>query len=156
MTTVHEHIGKRPGWRQIPQIANQQRRNIAATQQTMSEQLRYPLAVHHVGLAAMNRLDVLSVSKHHMNVLFEHVPDRLQIHASRLHGSMPHVKAPEPRCQLAQVARGAAEPAQMLLRLVLLVEQNTYRYRRFMNIDTAASFVEHFHTCLLCRAREDA
>jgi hypothetical protein len=114
MTTVHEHIGKRPGWRQIPQIANQQRRNIAATQQAMSEQLRYPLAVHHVGLAARHRLDVLSVSKHHMKVLFEHVPDRLPIHASRLHGNMPDIQAPEPLSQLTEVSRGANEPAQML------------------------------------------
>jgi hypothetical protein len=112
---------------------------MAARQQTMSEQLRYALAVHHVDLAARNRLDVLSVSKHHMKVLFEHVQDRLPIHASRRHGNMPYVKAPEPLCQLAQVSRGAAEPAQVLLRLVLLVQQNTYRYRRFMNIDTAAS-----------------
>ena len=39
---------------------------------------------------------------------------------------------------------------------MLLLEQNTYRYRRLMNIDTATSLVKHFHTCLLSRARKDA
>ena len=45
-----------PGSRQIPQIADHRRWNIAATQQTMAEQLGDPLAVHHVGLTAWDRL----------------------------------------------------------------------------------------------------
>ena len=122
----------------------------------MSEQLRNPLAIHHIGLAARDRLDVLSVSKHHLKVLFEYVPDRLPIHAGRLHGNMPDAKAPEPLSQLTQVLRGAAKAAQMLLRLVLLLEQNTDRHRRLMHIDTTTALVEHFHTSLLSRACKDA
>jgi len=122
----------------------------------MSEQLGYPLAVHHVGLTARDRLDVLSVSKHHMEVLFEHVPNRLPIDASRLHGDIPDLKAPEPLSQLSKVSRRATEAAKMLPRLMLLLEQNTCRNRRLMHIDTATSLVKHFHPCLLCRARKDA
>jgi hypothetical protein len=69
---------------------------------------------------------------------------------------MSNVKAPEPLSQLTQVSHGATEAAQTLLRLVPLLEQNTYRYRRLMNIDTATSLIKHFHTCLLSRARKDA
>jgi hypothetical protein len=50
-----------PSSRQIPQVADHRKWNIAATQQTMAEQLGYPLAVHHVGLTAWDRLDELSV-----------------------------------------------------------------------------------------------
>ena len=95
------------GSRQIPQVADHRRRNIAATQQTMSEQLGYPLAVHHVGFTAWDRLDVLSVSKHHLEVFFEHVPYRLPINACRLHSDMSNVKAPEPLSWLTQVSRCA-------------------------------------------------
>jgi hypothetical protein len=66
----------------------------------MSEQFGDPLAVHHVRFTAWHGLDVLSVGKHHLEVLFEHVPGRPPIDASRFHGDMPDVKAPEPLSQL--------------------------------------------------------
>ena len=47
----------------------------------MAQQLGDPLTVHHVGLTAWDRLNVLSVGKNHVEVLFENVPDRLPIHA---------------------------------------------------------------------------
>ena len=99
---------------------------------------------------------MLSIRKHHMKMLFEHVPDRLPIHTGRFHGNMPDTKAPEPLGQLTQISRSAAKAAQMLLRLVLLLEQNTNRYRRLMHIDAATALVKHFHTCLLSRACKDA
>jgi hypothetical protein len=69
---------------------------------------------------------------------------------------MPDVNAPEPLNQFQQVSCRATEAAKMLLGLMLLLEQNTSRDRRLMNIDTATSLVKHFHPCLLCRARKDA
>ena len=44
----------------------------------------------------------------------------------------------------------------MLLGLTPLIEQNTHRNRRLVYIDTATPLIEHFHPCLLCRARKDA
>src|ERR1700722_7627282 len=44
----------------------------------------------------------------------------------------------------------------MLLGLVSSLEQNTRRNRRLVNVDTATPLIEHFHPCLLCRARKDA
>src|ERR1700722_20859124 len=105
----------------------------------MSEHLRYPLAVHHVGLAARDRFDGLSVRKHHVKMLLEHAPDRLPINAGRLHSNMPDTKASEPLGQLTQVSRSTAKTAQMLLRSVLLLKQNTNRYRRIMHIASATA-----------------
>src|SRR5580692_7741318 len=45
---------------------------------------------------------------------------------------------------------------KMLLGLVPSLEQNTRRNRRLVNVDTATPLIEHFHPCLLCRARKDA
>jgi hypothetical protein len=42
------------------------------------------------------------------------------------------------------------------LRLLSSVEQNTRRNRRLVNVDTTTPLIEHFHPCLLCRARKDA
>jgi len=56
-----------------------------------------------------DRLDVLSVGKHHMEVLFEHVPDRFPINACRLHGNMSNVKAPEPLSEFTQLSRCATK-----------------------------------------------
>jgi hypothetical protein len=91
-----------------------------------------------------------------MEVFFQNVPDRLPINACGLHRDMSNVKAPEPLSKLAQLSRRATEAAKMLLRLVSLLEQNTSGNRRLVNIDTATPLIEHFHPCLLCRARKDA
>jgi hypothetical protein len=45
---------------------------------------------------------------------------------------------------------------KMLLGLVPSLVQNTRRNRRLVNVDTATPLIEHFHPCLLCRARKDA
>src|SRR6202012_5602314 len=36
------------------------------------------------------------------------------------------------------------------------IEHNARRNRRLVNVDTATPLIEHFHPCLLCRARKDA
>src|SRR5271170_8242039 len=69
---------------------------------------------------------------------------------------MPDVKAHEPLSELTQVSRRATKAAKMLLGLTPSVEQNTRRNRRLVNVDTATPLIEHFHPCLLCRARKDA
>src|SRR5271170_1222646 len=69
---------------------------------------------------------------------------------------MPDVKAHEPLSELTQVSRRATKAAKMLLGLTPLIEQNTRRNRRLVYIDTATPLIEHFHPCLLCRARKDA
>jgi hypothetical protein len=74
---AHELLA-RPG--EIPKLLDRRRRNEAAADQAMGQEIRDPHGVVHVALAARDVADVGGVSEHQGKAPLEHVPDRLPIH----------------------------------------------------------------------------
>src|SRR5215218_7585021 len=83
----------------------------------MADQLRNPLCVVHVGLAARHVFDVVSISHNQVDVPLQHSVDRLPVHARALHADVSDAVLGKPRSECFELARGRAEAAQQLLQL---------------------------------------
>jgi len=82
----------------------------------MSEKVGEPHGVAHVALAARHVLDVAGVGQHQLEVaVAEDVPDRLPVHAGRLHGDVPASLRGQPVRELEQVPGGRPEGAHLAL-----------------------------------------
>lgn len=70
---------------QVAQVLDARLRDEARADEAVGEQVRDPHRVVHVGLATGHVLDVARVRQDEVEVAVQHVPDRLPVHARRLH-----------------------------------------------------------------------
>ena len=100
---------------QRPQPPLRLGRHEAAAQQPGLHQLAQPLRVADVGLAARHVLDVAGVAQRQLEVVLEHVPDRLPIDAGGLHRHVRDRVRGQPVAQRDQALHGGRELGQMRL-----------------------------------------
>src|SRR4029434_7045462 len=93
-----------PGAREIAELLNRRRWYKAATDQTVRQQVSDPGRVVHVALTPRYVADVHRIRQYQGDVLFEHMPDGLPIHARRLHRDVRTAVPREPLHQLEQPA----------------------------------------------------
>ena len=105
-----------PGAHQLAQVADRRRRHEALADQPVADQLRNPLRIFHVGLAARHVLDVVGVADGQVEVALQHGVDRLPVDAGALHADVGDAVLGEPRPQGFQLVRRGAEGAEQLLR----------------------------------------
>jgi hypothetical protein len=99
---------------EIAQVLDAGRRDEAAADQPVGEQVGDPHGIVHVGLATRHVADVLGVLEHELEIGFQRVPDRLPAHPGRLHGDVGAAVAPEPVGQRQKLTRGRTEGANLV------------------------------------------
>ncbi len=132
---------------QQPKAADLRRRHERRSQQAVLEQLRDPLRVPHVGLAAGDGLHVLGVEQPHGHDFFEAVERRLPVRRGRLDRRDRHPFRDEPVPHHAQRAghrregpRLAAPPTRLRAR-----GPHAHRHRRLAHIQPGHAFEHDFH-----------
>jgi len=94
---------------QLAQVADRGRGHEALGDQAVAHQLRDPLRILHVGLAAGHVLDVMGVADDQVDVAFQHGVDRLPVDAGALHADVGDAVLSKPRPQCLQLACDRAE-----------------------------------------------
>jgi hypothetical protein len=131
---------------QLAQVADRGRRHEALGDQTVADQLRNPLRVLHICLAAGHVLDVVGVAHDQVEVPLQHGVDRLPVHPRALHADVGDTVLGQPRSHCLQLARGRAEAAQQLLRSAPWhADQNAADDAGLVHVQTGTSFEESFH-----------
>ena len=122
----------------------------------MLKQLGNPLAVLNIRLTSGYVLDVLGINQQQIELPFENVPDRLPVHAGRLHGNVSHFQPVKPASQLLQVVRHRTKTAVLLVGATALTNQHASADTGLVNIQPATPGVEHLHhLTLLGRAAQE-
>jgi hypothetical protein len=93
---------------------------------------------------------VCRVCKHQLELGFEHVPDRLPVHARRLHRDMRAALSFQPGRQLQQALRRRLERPHLLGDLPIIHDPNAGRDRLLMHVEASTAPVQHFHDSLPC------
>ena len=112
----------RPG--QIADLLLRRGRYEAGPQQTVRQQLRQPGRIIHVGLAARDVAEVPRVHQHELDRAFEHVPDRLPVHARRLHRRVGTPVLGQPLTEPEQLGRRGPELAELQHHLPVVAHQS--------------------------------
>src|SRR3954453_9471714 len=109
-------------------------------------QLTQPLRVGDVGLAAGHVLDVPRVAQRQLEVVLEHVPDRLPVDAGGLHRHMRDAVRGQPVTQRDQTLHGRRELGHMRLAAPGPVrDPNAPRHLRLMDIKRADALEDRLH-----------
>jgi len=69
--------------RQIPQLADLNRRHEAGTNQPMRQQIRDPFSVARIGLLVGNALDLIRIGQNQRKVFLQCIPYRLPVNPGR-------------------------------------------------------------------------
>ena len=110
------------------------------------EQLAQPLCVRGVSLAARDVLDVRSVAEDQLELVLEHVPNRLPVHPRRLHRDMGDAKSLQPVAQREELACDGREAAPQLAALPLAVGNTDAGDDACLaHIERAATLVDLLH-----------
>jgi hypothetical protein len=83
----------------------------------MLHQLADPFGILHVRLSARHVLEMPGVKKPQLEVIFEHVVDRLPVDACGLHAHQRNCKRGEPVPQVQKPSGGSGELPNLLVRL---------------------------------------
>ena len=108
---VADQLG--PLSRQVAELADLRRRDEAGREQAVLEQLRDPLGVLDVGLAAGDLLELVGVDQHDLEAALQEVEDRLPVDAGGLHGDVADAFGVEPVGQGEQFGGHGAEGADL-------------------------------------------
>ena len=111
----------------------------------MSEQIRDPHRVVHVGLAARHVAHVGRVGQHQFACALEHVPHRLPVHAGRFHCRMRDTEGHEPIGQREQALGRGREAPDFLLNLIAGCEAHACHHRVLVHVESGTAGVQHFH-----------
>ena len=98
---------------QLAQLADRLGRHEVRLQQPGLSELAQPRRIRQIGLAPRDLLDVASVDQHQLEVVLEHVPDRLPIHAGRLHHHLRDPVRGQPVTQRQQPRAPSSENSAM-------------------------------------------
>ena len=131
---------------QVAELALLGRRDEAAPQQPVPEQVRDPLGVPHVRLPARDGLDVVGVGHQDGQVAFQQVVDRAPVRARALHGDMGASHLREPVQQRQQLVRHRAErPRHLLHAAISRRGQHARDDEPLVDVQPAATAMEHLH-----------
>jgi hypothetical protein len=97
------------------EFLDRRRRNEAAADEPVRQQIGYPHRVVHVGLATWDVPDVLRVRQHELETLFQDMPDRFPVDAGGLHGNVCAGMRRQPVRQRQEAARGGREALDLLM-----------------------------------------
>jgi hypothetical protein len=98
---LSDQLGPLPG--EVAQLPDRPGRNETGAEQPVLKQLRDPLAVFRVGLAAGDRLDVLRLDDEDRESRLQEVGHRLPVDARRFHGDLGHPASDHPVGQAQQI-----------------------------------------------------
>jgi hypothetical protein len=126
--------------RQISLFASLARRHKAGLDEPVGQQLGQPLTVPRIRLSAWDILYLIGVGQDQMEMAFQNLPDRLPVHAGRLHRQMRHFLRKQPKPQVAQCLALRGELLLANLRFGGVgVDAHANRHRVLMDIDTATA-----------------
>jgi len=138
-----------PGAGQVAQFMNRRRRDKAAPNETVREQVCNPHGIVHVGLAARYAADLQGVGEDEVKLPVQHVADRLPVNAGRLHGDMGARVRRQPIGQRQQIARSRAESADILLHRRTGRDACAGDDGLLMHVQSGAARIQNFHRDLL-------
>jgi len=112
----------------------------------MADQLRDPLRVLHVRLAAGHVLDVVGIADGQVDVSLQHGIHRLPVDAGAFHADVGDPVLGQPRPQGLQITRGRAEATQQLLRLApWRADQDAADDAGLVDVQASATFEKNIH-----------
>ena len=128
---------------QVPQLPLGLGRHERRAEQPVLQQLRDPLAVGHVGLAAGDAADVLGVDQHQLQAILQQVPHRLPVDAGRFHRGDRHAQSAQPVPQAQDLSAGRAE---RLDRRFPPVQADANHQRVLVHVDPRTAGVNTIHS----------
>ena len=117
---------------QVPQLALRSGRHKAAAQQAVLQQLRNPLRVLDVALAAGNLFQFPRVHQQQLETPVQDVPHRLPQDSGGFHGDVRHAVGRQPVRQLPKILGHGAEGTQIRLHFPRGVDATNRRDDRFL------------------------
>lgn len=130
---------------QIPKLANICRRNKAARNQVVLEDVCNPFGIPLVGFLAPNCFHILGVSKNNITGGLKDVVNRNPIFPGRFHAHILAVIPAEPSSTPPQIAGESGEPLAFVGSHALRIGRgNTCNNKRFVDIHPAADGVNDF------------
>ena len=116
----------------------------------MTEQVRDPFCILHIGLTPGHLFDVLRVRHHNLQGSFEDGVDRLPIHPRALQRHMGAAFREQPFAQTDQLSCRRAERSHLLLHFpVPANHQQASHYRGLMYIQSTTAFDQSLHNASL-------
>jgi hypothetical protein len=137
------------GARERAQFLHGDRGHEARPDQAVGKQVGQPRRVIDVGLAPRHVLDMRRVGWRQLEVAFQDMPDRLPVHASRLHGDVLDAKAIEPIDQGQQPRGGRGKSPDCLQRRALAADAHASHDALLAHVQAGAARVDDFHNRLL-------
>ena len=111
----------------------------ARPDQAVRQQVRYPVGVLHIGLAARQVLDMRGVRQHQLEITVgQDVPNGFPVDTGRFHRNVRTLVLGEPPRQTDQVCRCRREGANILHDLAIHYDPKARGYRLLMHIETTA------------------
>ena len=137
--------------RQITLLAGGPLRNERRADKTMLDQLRPPLRVSDISLAARNVTHVTGVDHPHRgDSVLEDPVNRFPIHASRFHPNQRHVPFDQPVRQQQQLRRRRAELSHLLAAAARPIRRTRARHHRVpVHVQERAPLNNNLHHRLL-------
>jgi hypothetical protein len=131
---------------ELPQLPRGALGHEARPEQPMTQQVRQPFAVPHVRLAAGHRLDMLGIDQQQRERPFQHVVERLPVHARALHGHVRTLPGRQPVREVQQLGGHGPEGPDRLRRFPRCPGRDPTRHDALlMHIQPAAPLVHHVH-----------
>ena len=122
--------------------------------QTMRQQFREPGGIVHVGLAPWHVLHMRGIRQNEFDLaIFEHMPDRLPVHARRLHGHVRAAVLGKPVRQGQKTLRGRRKRLHFRDDLAIDGEPHRRHHRLLVDIQSGASLIQKLHRVLPPRRR---
>jgi len=132
--------------RQIAQGALLSRRDEAAAQQAVAQQIGQPFRIADIGLAAGHGLHMLGVDDEHVELTFQQVIDRPPVDAGAFHHHMRAASLGQPIRQGQQVGCHGSEGSDGLVRLTRRIGNHQASYDRLLvDIQATAALIDDIH-----------
>ena len=125
-------------------------RHEAGAHQAISQQIRQPGGIVHIGLAARHVLDVRGVGQQQLELTIgQDVPDRLPVHPRRLHHDVGAIMAGKPFRHLQQFAGDRLECPNFPPRPAVHQQAYAGHHHILMHVQTSATRMQYLHGSLL-------
>ena len=131
---------------ELAQLTDRLGRNEAGTQQAGLGQSAQPLGIRDVGLAPRDLFDMTRVDQQQLEVVFEHMPHRLPIHARRFHRDLRDAMRRQPIAKGQKPPNRCLELREMLHPLAVLAGYSRTRGDlRLVHVQRSRTLNNHIH-----------
>ena len=136
------------GTGEVTQLLDRLRGDEAAPDEAVGQQVGDPSGIADVALAAGDVADVHGVGEDELEVATEHMPDRLPVHAARLHGDVGAAVGREPVAEGQQVLRGGPECADLVVDRRAVDDTRACDHGLLVHVQTGALGMNDVHNHL--------